>query len=107
MLLLQTKEQWKSSCTILVDNPLKLDKLNEIYDRPAYDVRYYVKCIPGNLNVNGSTLSKANHSCTAARFGDSGAWISIFHLHDLIERQQYLVNKDTTISVYESTKLQI
>ena len=81
----------------MVDNPLKLDKLNEIYDRPAYDVRYYVKCIPGNLNVNGSTLSKANHSCTAARFGDSGAWISIFHLHDLIERQQYLVNKDTII----------
>ena len=31
-------------------------------------------------------------------FGGSGAWSSMFHLHNLMERQQYLPNKDTTIA---------
>ena len=75
-----------------------MEKLQEIYDRPAYYAGYYVKRLPGNLNANGSAPSEANHSSITAHFGGSGAWTSIFHLHNLMERQQYLLNKDTTIS---------
>ena len=97
MLLSKTEEEWQSSyneaVTILVDKLRKLEKLQEIYDRPAYYAGYYVKKIPGNLNVNGSAPSEANHFSIIAHFGGT----SMFHLRNLMERQQYLINKDTTI----------
>ena len=102
MLLSHTKGQWKSAyndaCVILVDKPRKLEKLKEIFDRPPYYARYYVKRIPGNLNANGSAPSEANHFSITAHYGGSGAWTSMFHLHNLMERQQYFLNKDTTIT---------
>ena len=78
MLLSKTEEEWKSShneaVTILVDKLRKLEKLQEIYDRPAYYAGYYVKKIPGNLNANGSAPSEANHLSFTDHFGGSGAW---------------------------------
>ena len=56
------------------------------------------KFFPGNLNANGSAPSEANHFSITAHFGGSGAWTSIFYLNNLIKIQQYLLNKDTTIS---------
>ena len=104
MLLSKTEEEWKSSyneaVTILVDKPRKLEKFQEIYDRPAYYAGYYGKRLPGNLNANGSAPSEANHSSITTHFGRSGAWTSIFHLHNLMERQQYLLNKDTPYALW-------
>ena len=102
MLLSRTEEEWNSAyndaCVILVDHPRKLEKLKEIFDKPSYYAGYYVRRIPGNLNANGSAPYEANHSSITAHFGGSGAWSSMFHLHNLMERQQYLLNKDTTIA---------
>ena len=89
MLLSRTEEEQKSAyndaCAILVDKPLKLEKSPDYFDRSAYYVGYYVKCIPGYINVNGSAPFETNHSSVTARFGGSGAWTSISHLHSLIE----------------------
>ena len=50
MLLPPTEEEWKSSCndacTVLVDKNIKLEKLEQIYDRSAYYSRYYAKILP-------------------------------------------------------------
>ena len=61
MLLSHTEEEWNSAYTdayvILVDFPRKLEKLQEIYSKPAYYAGYYVKRIHGNLNANESASS--------------------------------------------------
>ena len=74
------------------------EKTQEIYDRLAYYVGHYVKKISGNLNANGSDPSEANYSSITANFSGSEAWTLTFHLHNLRERQHYLLNKDIAIS---------
>ena len=75
--------------------PLKLEKLNDIYNRPQYYAGYYCRNIPGNLGIKGSVSSESNHSSIISHFGDSGAWSIVYHMNKLMQRQQYFSGVDT------------
>ena len=99
MLISKSFDEWensyKSAAHVLKDMPLKLEKLNDIHNRPQYYAGYYCRNIPGNLGMKGSVSSEANHSSIISHFGDSGAWSIVYHINKLMEKQDYFIGMDT------------
>ena len=98
MLTSNSESEWtiafKAATNLLRDYPSKLQKLNEIYDRPSYYAGYYVRNIPTNLLLLGSSPAESNHSSITKHLGDCGVWTISHQITKLMERQQYFLNQD-------------
>ena len=92
MLLSRSKSDWDQSyenaAKLLQCDPIKLEKLDKIYDNPEYYAGYYLRSKVGNLNLNGSTASEQNHSSTQACIGPSG------HSNSIMDHVCYLVKRE-------------
>ena len=98
MLLCETEDEWKTAYNdaskVLVDYPLKMEKLKEIQDRPSYYAGYYVRQLHYNMLLVGSTSAESNHASITRHLGDCGVQTISYQNSKLMERQQYYINLD-------------
>ena len=101
MLLSKTKEEWDKAFSeakeILVPYPTKLSLLQNIYDKPKYYSGYITRHIIGNLNLNGTVFAEQNHASVINHFGETMLGNIVDHLKSLMQRQQFLCNKENDL----------
>ncbi len=78
MLLSSNLTEWDSAyvCAskILIEKPLMLSALNDIYGDPEKYGGFYLRGIEGNLMMNGDVSAEQNHSGVVAYLGDGACF---------------------------------
>ena len=63
---------YKSIAKYLQLDPIKLEKLDNIYNNPGYYAGYFLRNIEGNRVFRGSVPAEQNHSSVIAYLGEGG-----------------------------------
>ena len=92
MLLSSNLTEWDSAyvCAskILIEKPLMLSALNDIYGDPEKYGGFYLRGIEGNLMMNGDVLAEQNHSGVVAYLGDGACFAVAEQITHLLSQQK-------------------
>ena len=73
MLLSSTEDQWDQAYfgarKLISTEPTKVEKLDAIYKNPEYYSGYFLRKIPCNMKLRGSTPAEQNHASIIAMIG--------------------------------------
>ena len=56
---------------------------------------YCCKIVPGNIDLKGSVYAELNHASIVIHFGDICSWTIVYHMHKLMEMQDYFLSIDS------------
>ena len=94
MLLSTSQEEWDDSyqcgLELLTSSPRMTSALNAIYSNPEKYSGYFLRSIPGNLQMNGDVSAEQNHSGVVAYLGVGAAYSISEQMTHLLGRQRNL-----------------